>query len=413
MSRQEMRSAWITSSFTGLVRKPNAVPRRPHDPDVHGCSAELPRSARDGALAVGGAGWTAEAAQAACFGEAIERWQTAPLPQDHAIEAPYESWPLGEPVVSPDRWVLFHPDQYARPGFPFVPLRPETRCRWACCRDAQTGDPWWVPENFVFLEPRSGERWPLAPAISTGMSSGQANTSVVLRGLQEVIERDALVGAWWGRYPLVEHETDKVIGCLAPGAADRLLRPNLCYRCYRVQTPFSAHVAIVTLEGQDREGWCFSVGSACPESCRAAWDKAFLEAVQGRHYVRYLSANARAQRDVRPTSFAEHALYYSRHPEMLSRTVFPQARPESTPPAPDVVEGLPDLAARLGADRPVLVRNLTPPGLAAEDLGWVVVRVLVPGLQRLHGHHGYPFLGGPLWGRPVRDWDVMWPHPFP
>jgi hypothetical protein len=44
----------------------------------------------------------------------------------------------------------------------------------------------------------------------------------------------------------------------------------------------------------------------------------------------------------------------------------------------------------------------------------VVVRVLVPGLQPLHGHHGYPFLGGSLWApRSAEEWRAVPPHPFP
>ena len=73
-------------------------------------------------------------------------------------------------------------------------------------------------------------------------------------------------------------------------------------------------------------------------------------------------------------------------------------------------EGLAHLVERLGGERPVLFRLLTPGALAG--LGWVVVRVLVPGLQPLHGHHGLPFLGGPLWGRPWSAWQAMPPHPF-
>jgi hypothetical protein len=42
------------------------------------------------------------------------------------------------------------------------------------------------------------------------------------------------------------------------------------------------------------------------------------------------------------------------------------------------------------------------------------MRVLVPGLQPLHGHHGYPFLGGPLWSpRSIGEHDRVPPHPFP
>jgi hypothetical protein len=115
-----------------------------------------------------------------------------------------------------------------------------------------------------------------------------------------------------------------------------------------------------------------------------------------------------------PASFAEHALYYSVYPDRLSRTILGQpARPGS-----DVDAGRTEDAARLadllGPDRAVLFRNLTPPGIAMERLTWCVLRVLVPGLQPLHGHHGVPFLGGPLWApRCWKDWADMVPHPFP
>jgi len=62
----------------------------------------------------------------------------------------------------------------------------------------------------------------------------------------------------------------------------------------------------------------------------------------------------------------------------------------------------------------VLFRSMTPPALATENLGWHVLRVAVPGLQPLHGHHAYAHLGGPLWSpRGLADWHAMLPHPFP
>jgi hypothetical protein len=91
-------------------------------------------------------------------------------------------------------------------------------------------------------------------------------------------------------------------------------------------------------------------------------------------------------------------------------------RPGAPGPDPDATrtEDVAALAERLGPERPVLFRNLTPPGLARERLGWCVLRVLVPGLQPLHGHHALPFLGGPLWApRGWKDWADMPPHPFP
>jgi ribosomal protein S12 methylthiotransferase accessory factor len=414
MSHSQVIRPWYASPYTGLFRRCGPVPLRPHDPAVCAWSGTLPRWGPDGAdLAAGGAGWDEAAAEAAGVGEAVERWQCRPLPQDESIEASFAAWPLDEPAVEPGRWVLFHAGQYERAGFPFRPLTPRTICRWVCCREAGSGLPWWVPEGQVFLQPRPGTAWEFGPVISTGLSCGRVGDPVLLRGLQEVIERDALVGAWWRCYPLAEYTLDDVFHALPAWMPARLLRPNLRYRCYRVATPFSAHVTIVTLEGEDREGYCFSAGSACRETRAASWEKAFLEAVQGRHYVRYLKAAGGGPRDV-PTDFAGHAAWYSHHPEQLAYTVLHHPTPAVADAEDDVAESFAALAERLGSERPVLYRHLTPPALGAEGLGWVVLRVLVPGLQPLHGHHGYPFLGGPLWGnRPLEDWRLVPPHPFP
>jgi ribosomal protein S12 methylthiotransferase accessory factor len=414
MPRPEVSRPWYASPYTGLFRRSGPVPLRPHDPAVCAWAGTLPRWGPDGSdLAAGGAGWDEAAAEAAGVGEAVERWLCRPLPQDEILEASYAAWPLDEPAVEPERWVLFHAGQYAVAGFPFRPLTRDAVCRWVCCREAGSGVPRWVPEGLVFLQPRPGAAWEFGPSISTGLACGRAAEVVLLRGLQEVIERDALVGAWWERYLLVEYPTDEVFHVLPARLPARLLRRNLRYRCYRVATPYSAHVTVVTLEGEDREGYCFSVGSACRETRAASWEKAFLEAVQGRHYIRLLKASG-AGLGGPPVDFAGHAVWYSYHPEELAGTVLHRAGAPLPEGDEGTSEGFPALAARLGPAHPVLFRNLTPPALAAEGLGCVVLRVLVPGLQPLHGHHGYPFLGGPLWGgRPVEEWGRMPPHPFP
>ncbi|HYT92055.1 MAG TPA: YcaO-like family protein, partial [Gemmataceae bacterium] len=225
-----------------------------------------------------------------------------------------------------------------------------------------------------------------------------------------------VVGAAFGRYPLIEHDAERTFAALDSSLTPRLQRPNLHYRFYRIETPFSAHVTVVTLEGEDHEGYCFSVGAACRETRVASWLKALLEAVQGRYYARYLKGQL--QREGRrlgmPATFAEHAVYYSVYPEHLRRTVLWCPARAGADADADCGEDIATLAECLGPERPVLFRNLTPPGIAMERLGWCVLRVVVPGLQPLHGHHALPFLGGPLWApRGWRDWADMPPHPFP
>jgi ribosomal protein S12 methylthiotransferase accessory factor YcaO len=149
--------------------------------------------------------------------------------------------------------------------------------------------------------------------VSTGLACGRWDQPVLLRGLQEVLERDAVMGAAWGRYPLEEYQAERVFAGLDPAVPPRLRRPNLHYRFYRVATPFSAHVTAVTLQGEDRAGFCFSAGASCRQTRAASWLKSLLEAVQGRHYVRYLKGQYRLKggRLGIPASFADHAVYYS------------------------------------------------------------------------------------------------------
>jgi ribosomal protein S12 methylthiotransferase accessory factor len=409
---------WYASPYTGLFSRFGPLPLRPYDPALPVWAGELPPlGPRPGELAVGGAGWDAEQAESSCVGEAVERLQPYPLPADQAVEASFDAWPLDEPAVEPACWVLFHPEQYARPGFPFAPFTRRLVCRWVCFREALTGSPWWVPEELAYLFLRPGGRHQVCPSVSTGLSCGRAGDPVLLRGLQEVIERDAVLGAWWGGYALEEWLQERVLALLEPPAAERLLRPNLRYRFYRVAGPFSDHVTVVTVEGEDREGFCFSAGSACRETRAASWRKAVLEAVHARHYVRFLLRTAAPGGGApgrEPTSFQEHGVYYSRWPHELERTAFRRATAAAAALANGAPEDVRLLAGRLGPGRPVLFRNMTPPGLAAEVGDWYVLRVVVPGLQPLHGDHRLAHLGGQLWApRGLADWAAMPPHPYP
>src|SRR5262249_36482761 len=98
-------SAWYASLYTGLFRQFGPVPTRAHDPAVAFVSGTvgMPQSTGQG-LTASGAGWKAADAEAACVGEAVERWQAYPLPDDQRVEAAYDRWPLDEPAVEPERW---------------------------------------------------------------------------------------------------------------------------------------------------------------------------------------------------------------------------------------------------------------------------------------------------------------------
>jgi ribosomal protein S12 methylthiotransferase accessory factor len=405
-------STWHSSLFTGLFTRFGPLTPRPHDSDCALSSGEV--ATAHGAATASGIGWDAAAAEGACVGEAIERLQCAPVPDDEIVTARFANWRRKEPALDPARCVLFHAEQYRQAGFPFEPLTRDTECTWVACRQACTGEPMWVPAELAYLHLPGGHRF--CPGYSTGLASGRDGDPVLLRGLQEVIERDAVMGAWWGRYPLLEHADAGVLDQLGAEIRDRVVRPNLTYRFFRIDSPFSAHVTMVTLEGEDREGYCFSIGSSCRETRRETWMKSLLEAIHGRHYVRYLKAQVASgamSMGPAPASFAEHAVYYSLNPHHLRSTVL-SAKPAGERSESAASEPIDALSQRLGPERPVLFRSMTPPALASDGLGWQVLRVVVPGLQPMHGDHAYPHLGGSLWApRGLAEWRRMPPHPFP
>ena len=420
VSAADPAEAWATSPFTGLFLGVRELDRRAPDPDVTLFAGSLtPTDACLSSTAVGAAGWDARSAWLATVGEGVERWQPWPLPGDRVVQACFGAWTGAEPAVDPARWVLYLPEQYSQVGFPFASFTDETEARWVRFRRVADGEPWWVPEDFAYLFPRPGESHRITASISTGLACGRAGDPVILRGLQEVIERDALMGAWWGAYPLREWPADRVFAALPPALARRALRPHLRYRFWTVGTPHSAHVTICALDGADDEGWSFCAGAACRETRAASFAKALLEAIQGRPYVRWLRtrlgpAGAGAGVPGAPAGFAEHAVYYTLNPERLAETPLATAPPAGEDAAAGLVEGLDDLLRRLGPDRAPLFRLMTPPGVVAAAPQWQVVKVVVPGLQPMHGHHDLPALGGPLWApRGLDAWRTMLPHPFP
>lgn len=404
--------------FTGLFRSLGPTPPRPHDPDVSvwaGVPANRPWPASD---AAGGAGWTDDDAERACVGEAVERWQTHALPTDRLVRASYAELVgagmtdtgLTGAAIDPQAVVRFSDEQYAVPGFPYEPLTRTTTTDWVRARVLGTGAPIWVPAELVFLDLRPTAAPPrFGPTISTGWAAHVTPQQALAAAVCEVIERDAVVGAWWGRYPVEELDGARVWSLLGDAVRARLVRPNLRWRWFHVVTPRAMHVTMATCEGIDREGDVFAIGSACRLNRRASLEKSALEAVQGRHYVRYLLATttvtATASDHAVPTSFAEHAAFYSRYPGLRASTCLASATRTSSLDAPDQLLGA--LIDQLGR---AAFRMATPPGLVGR--GYHVVRLVAPALQPLHGDHRLPVLGGPLWHRSLAAYANIPPHPF-
>jgi hypothetical protein len=187
-----------------------------------------------------------------------------------AVEPPAER-------VEPDsfssltHWMPFTQEQYANPGFPYVPLRSPSEVRWSPARRWLDGALCAAPTSLVTLY-RSSEEVAFAPLSSTGIAAGRSPAAAAESAFLERIERDALTRAWYaGKMTRLDPAR------WAPTETRRLLE-----RGYRVwlahciaPAPVPVVVAFVTRNG-DEVG---AIGSSAALSLAGAAPHAVEEAV--------------------------------------------------------------------------------------------------------------------------------------
>jgi len=381
---------------------------------------------------MGGAGLTRDEALAATIGEAIERYCSNFYNREEFIISSYED--LRPKSVAPSDFILFSEQQYARENFPFEPFTEASRVAWTWSYSLVHGTPTLVPACFAYLpyQFQSSEAI-IGPSISTGLACSSTLEEAILLGIYECLERDAFTIMWLNRLamPVVDINDGEI-------AAGRLFRERfaLSHIKYCV-CDITSDIGIPTFYtlaiGDSTLGKLVCVGSATRLEAQVAVQKTLVETAQARPYLRYV---LRKNGDwkcgdafTNVQSFDDHARLYSSMPELISKVQFVEQPParslgtlsnRSTGTITGDIEVCVNALASKGFD--VLVVDLTTRDIG--ELGFRVARVLIPGLQPLHGDHRFRFLGGKrLYQVPkilgyaeectTEEQLWPWPHPFP
>ena len=251
---------------------------------------------------------------------------------------------------------------------------------------------------------------------------------MLIAGLCEVIERDAVALAWIGQIqPPRINVRDRKLSDDVETIIEMLNQRGLRWAAFDLTTDAGVPVIAALVQGESPVGSIVSFGSACHPNAQRALLKALIEAVHCRMYVKSLIRREplwKAGRGFRSvTSFADHARFYSVHGEYRQRlerwwssTRSVDCRDASAQPPVEWLRKQVETLA--GAGYETLVIDLTPPDVV--HLGLHVVRVLLPGFQPLHGNHHWAHLGGDRLGRlssvfgphvsQPRRWN-RYPHP--
>jgi ribosomal protein S12 methylthiotransferase accessory factor len=375
-----------------------------------------------------GADFSKEGAVAAAIGEALERY-CAGRPVCEVMYASAEE--LGAEAMWPTKWSLFHPRQYAQEGFGYVPFTADLRVGWVRARDLARGGETWVPAQLVFLvDVRAGSEPRIGYATSSGLACGRTQDQATLKGLLEVVERDAFMLTWYAqlRRPLVELGSDAV---LAERERRHFAPTRLRYRLVDLSVFAAVPTALAVIQGGSWDPIAMAVGAASAVTGREACDKALREAFQTRRWIRHQRADG--YRPVRSASevatFEDHVLFYSdernaRRADFLAecedtRTVGDMGRLDGRD-ASEVVRSLAGRLAKQGIE--ICAVDLSLPDV--RDAGFSVVKVISPQLCSLSVGYRQQLRGGTRlyeapWRLGLRAEPLTYdelnvdPHPFP
>lgn len=276
----------------GIVRRIVDYPMPPHFPQsliTRGADVANsldPTHWHTDRAAIGTAFDDPERAEAAALGEAVERYCGNHVPADLRRASYTELCRRGVPALDPSSIALFSAQQYATPGFPFVPFDTDLQIAWAEGVDLHTAQPCLVPASLVYCNYHWGPARSAEPRtnglVYAGVAAGPDTAFAQASALEELIERDA-TAVWWHSgaeaVGIDVADTPRVVAALAgspesaPGSADG----RVDYHFFAIPSAFGAHVVGCLLHDRERE--IVGAGFACRLDAVDAALKAAAEAI--------------------------------------------------------------------------------------------------------------------------------------
>jgi ribosomal protein S12 methylthiotransferase accessory factor len=424
----------LLDEHVGLIHSLNFPANRRDDPrfvHAHAYVADISRI--KGRLCNQGAGGTAlhrDAAIVKAIGEAVERYSIDMFEPDVQRLSYKEA---GARAIDPRRFILFHPNQYQAPNFPFTPFREDRAIGWMEAYSLTRGETVLVPASMAHLSytPRSrAETFELAPL--SGYACGNTIEEAILRGIYEVVERDAFMIFWYNWLPVPAIDLSHATSPELKQTIDRYHCAPVSIHCSNITTETGIPAVLAVMVSQ-QPGWPAAVvATAADLDPEQAITRALLELSANHLLVRSIWESGlqpipRTPFEVRQQE--DHGLFYV-SPERLPY-LNPVLRPASfmrprdfvARAATDVKQNIETCIgqlAKMGME--VIVLELTSPDV--RELGFRVVKVLIPGMQPIDFGVQLPHLGGQrVYQAPLlmghqrvagQPWELnLFPHPFP
>lgn len=133
------------------------------------------------------------------FLEGLERYNgTMPRGKRSVVHDSFSN--LADLALDPTKVGVYSQEQYAIPGFPFMPYEPDRPIDWVWGYSIMHERPILVPEQLAYYSSGSGSGF--VQETSNGCALGGSLEEAILFGILEVVERDSFLMTWYAKLPV-------------------------------------------------------------------------------------------------------------------------------------------------------------------------------------------------------------------
>ncbi|MEY8735725.1 YcaO-like family protein [Lactobacillus sp. AN1001] len=390
----------ICNKKTGLVSNIFQWMPEPDDPRIYMVAAKTPKKDIHGHIMASdinsGAGLSLEAAYKSAIGETIERYCSS-FKHDNLVVSSYNN--LESPAANPEDFAFYAEEQYKNKNFPYKRFTKDSVVAWTKSINLANGVETYVPASSVYLpyffQPEEDNTW---ICISTGLATSTSMVDAILRGIFEIVERDAISNMWFNHLSMPKIDiTDN--DYLNKIFNKHIKIPNCNYHLVDITTDIGIPCVFGVLD--EKEHGALVAASANIDPVKAAL-KTMIELSQGRvswktDFVKGVNKKFKEDfSDIRDFN-SRVELYTKNEMKKYLKFVYSSSKKSSILEKTSYVDDQSKLLSEIvkkfeSKGLHVYVTDLTPPDI--REAGYCTVRVLIPGMTEISNDSVYPRLGG-------------------
>lgn len=367
-------------------------------------------------------------------GESVERYCSSHMDESKLVGATQNEL-VGDGGIDIESLALFSSKQYSKIDFPYPKITPDTFLYWVKGFSLSENRPIWIPASIVYLPYLYRKDEPIFHGqISTGLACGTDLSSAICRGILEMVERDAFMIVWHNQLHCPDLDVRNIDDPYIRSLLDALEEVPIQYYVKVLTLDIEVTTLLILIENEGEGPPYTALGMAVDldplKALARALEESILVYLGMTRYVRENPGYVRDPNYEQVIAPAQHGIVHAMEPELLETVNFLKFHEKTL-----TIKDLPNHKNENSVEScKLLVEFLKKSNLQTHvvdlttvdinDVGFKVVRAVIPGMQPLDLDHTCPHLGGKRLyevphklGRipkPITEDEVNPnPHPFP